>query len=322
MARTRSLYDTYRNMMDSCYNEKCILYHSFGGKGIKVCPEWHNRDAFYEWCRNNDWAVGMRVTRKDSTKDFDPDNCYLAEQSCRKSAKILPKDLAYAAFGDKITNHPVYDNYCGMKQRCYNPKHREYPLYGGRGITICPEWLGKYGAIKFIIWSLENGFEDGLTIDRMDNDRGYSPDNCRWVDPTVQSKNRRNIEQYEYKNKLMNLSEIASESGISRDRLEHYVKDNNMDVKDAIEMIRTKDKEEEKRKYIKNIEYNRKYNENLRKEYEKIEDETIYFLTGKVNFSAVGRKYGIPPYSVKRLVDKGMSLEEAIETVRAAWPNA
>lgn len=317
--KNKYLYDVYYNMMNPCYNENSLLYNSFGGKGIKVCPEWHDKSVFYEWCKKNGWVPGMRVARKDNTKDFEPDNCYFAEQSCKKINKITPKDLAHAAFGDNIAKHPVYDNYCGMKQRCYNPKHREYPLYGGRGIKICSDWLGKYGAIKFIIWSLENGYEDGLTIDRMNNDLGYSPDNCRWVDPVEQSKNRRNITLYEYNGKLMNISEIASASGINGGKLLYYVKEKNMEVNDAIEFIKEKEIENEKEKYKKAIE-NNKYNEKIRKVYEKKGDEPIYFLSGSINFSAVGRKYGVPPYSVKKLVDKGISLEEAIETVQSVFP--
>lgn len=77
-----------------------------------------------------------------------------------------------------------------MTFRCYHPSHEAYPRYGGRGITICDAWRNDYAA--FIKWALENGYTDDLTIDRRDNDLGYTPDNCRWRTMKQQNSNRRN----------------------------------------------------------------------------------------------------------------------------------
>lgn len=74
-----------------------------------------------------------------------------------------------------------------MVQRCTNPNSNMYPYYGGRGISICPEWRKQK---NFETWALENGYCPGLTIDRIDNDKGYSPDNCRWVTYKVNCNNR------------------------------------------------------------------------------------------------------------------------------------
>ena len=76
-----------------------------------------------------------------------------------------------------------------MKQRCYYKNHTGYPNYGGRGITVCDEWQRLKG---FRDWALSNGYADNLTLDRINNDLGYSPDNCRWVTPREQCKNKRN----------------------------------------------------------------------------------------------------------------------------------
>jgi len=74
-----------------------------------------------------------------------------------------------------------------IKKRCYNKNSKRYHKYGGRGITICDEWLNDRTA--FFLWSLANGYADNLSIDRIDNNKGYSPDNCRWVDSNIQMQN-------------------------------------------------------------------------------------------------------------------------------------
>jgi len=81
-----------------------------------------------------------------------------------------------------------------MKQRCYNPNTQWYINYGGRGIVICDEWLGENGLINFIKWAENNGYipNQDLSIDRIDNDKGYSSDNCRWTTRDIQMLNRRN----------------------------------------------------------------------------------------------------------------------------------
>lgn len=85
----------------------------------------------------------------------------------------------------------IYGIFTDMKARCYNKSSAEYKNYGGRGIDICEQWMDKdFGALNFYIWAVNNGCKDDLTIDRIDVNKGYSPDNCRWVDNITQQNNR------------------------------------------------------------------------------------------------------------------------------------
>ena len=109
------------------------------------------------------------------------------------------KCAAKIAGKEKKDSNPNYDSlrkianrYANMKQRCYNPKSKDYKNYGGRGIQICSEWLEpKIGIKRFQEWSLNNGFESSLEIDRVDNNGNYEPDNCRWVTRSENQKNKR-----------------------------------------------------------------------------------------------------------------------------------
>lgn len=83
----------------------------------------------------------------------------------------------------------IYNVYRGMLDRCYNKHVKRYENYGGRGIKVCDEWYNNFQS--FYTWAMNNGYKNGLSIDRINNDGDYEPSNCRWTNNKTQARNRR-----------------------------------------------------------------------------------------------------------------------------------
>lgn len=121
----------------------------------------------------------------------------------------------------------LYSVWNMIKQRCLDPNCKSYKNYGGRGITICDEWSNDYETFR--TWSLQNGYDPEAknhecTIDRIDNDKGYSPDNCRWVEMKVQARNTRANRIIEYNGEEKTLAEWGEETGILPITIHHRLK--------------------------------------------------------------------------------------------------
>lgn len=131
----------------------------------------------------------------------------------------------------------LYKVWINMKQRCYNPKHDSYKTYGGKGITLCEEWRTDFSA--FEKWSLEHGYDENApkwecTIDRIDNNRGYSPENCQWVSIQKNLNKRGTCLMYSYKGKTQSLADWSRELGINYNALLSRMHRNGFDFEQAI----------------------------------------------------------------------------------------
>lgn len=129
--------------------------------------------------------------------------------------------------GEYIPSHGmkhtrIYNRWCAMKERCYNPHSKSYRRYGERGITICDEWRNSFEA--FYEWAVSNGYQEGLTIDRIDNNKGYSPDNCRWVTYKQQNRNYSRNHMITYNGKTQCIADWAEEVGINQATILYRIK--------------------------------------------------------------------------------------------------
>ena len=149
-------------------------------------------------------------------------SCIISGDSLRK--KDGPTRSCGCLRIDSITTHgcsrkDISNIYYGIMHRCGNPESKDYPRYGGRGIVVCEEW--KKDIRSFVTWGECNGYRKGLTIDRIDNDGNYCPENCRWVLPASQSRNRSNNKLITYKGETKILEEWGEYLGIDADRICH-----------------------------------------------------------------------------------------------------
>ena len=116
---------------------------------------------------------------------------------------------------------PLYGVWTMMKQRCTNPKCRSYKWYGAKGIKVCPEWSD---VKKFYEWAISNGYKNGLTIERININDDYSPDNCKWIPLVEQASNRSTTHYLTYNGETRSVTEWSSLLGIPRSTLSNRVR--------------------------------------------------------------------------------------------------
>lgn len=119
----------------------------------------------------------------------------------------------------------LYKTWCNMKTRCLNKNNKNFKNYGGRGIKICQEWL-EYPNFKK--WALENGYDDKLTIERINVNGDYCPENCKFASYQEQANNKRKTLFYTYKGQSVTLSELSSITKLSYDNLHHHYHNNTL----------------------------------------------------------------------------------------------
>lgn len=153
---------------------------------------------------------------------------------CAKSKAAIERNKKATKHGE--TNTRLFRIWGGMRRRCYEVQNKDYPNYGGRGITVCDEWK-EY--IPFSLWAKNNGYSDDLSIDRIDVNGSYSPDNCRWISCVEQNNNRRSNHIVEYKGITHTISEWSRIYNIPPKTLRYRLV-NGWDVESAMNVPVTK----------------------------------------------------------------------------------
>lgn len=152
--------------------------------------------------------------------------CYLSERSKERATKF--KHTVY-------DNRRLYSIYNWMKRRCYNSKTPRYKDYGARGIGICDEWLNdKNGFDNFVEWSITHGYSDNLSIDRIDVNGDYSPENCRWLTLTEQNSNKRDTLWVDYKGERIQLVKLCKKLNVTYDMVHNRIYSLGWDVEKAV----------------------------------------------------------------------------------------
>lgn len=136
-----------------------------------------------------------------------------------KSCGCLQREIARKPKKHGMYNTRIYKTYNSMKARCTKETDARYANYGAKGITICEEWLGDDGFINFYKWAMANGYEDYLTIDRIDSKGNYEPSNCRWVGYVEQNNNTSRNHLITYNGETHTIAEWAKILGINYNTL-------------------------------------------------------------------------------------------------------
>jgi hypothetical protein len=250
-------YCIWSAMIKRCENINDHGYHNYGGRGITICKEWREDFmSFYTWAGSNGYSSNLTIDRIDNNGNYEPANCrwVTVKENNRNTRSCVYIEIdgsiktlsGWSEFSgvdpcvihnrfksgkkgsdlltpvkksnkEKTDRERLYITFNSIKARCYKSTNKSYKNYGGRGIFMCDAWLKDFNI--FYNWSLASGYNPDLTLDRIDNDGPYSPENCRWVNMKMQSSNKRNNVYLTYKGESKTVTELAKYLGLSRETL-------------------------------------------------------------------------------------------------------
>lgn len=159
---------------------------------------YRDKKQTYWLCKCN--CGNTKVIRGSHLKDGNTISC-----GCYTKNRMAQMNKANAKHG--LSNTRLYRIYHGIIGRCLKPKTNGYKNYGNKGISVCNEWLKDFQ--NFYYWAINNGYKEGLTIERIDLNKGYEPDNCKWVTPKEQARHTSQNKMITYKGKTRCVAEWA-----------------------------------------------------------------------------------------------------------------
>lgn len=205
LSRTK-IYKLWKTMRLKCYGSNVDTRYK--GKNLWICSEWKEDPVtFVKWAKQNGYKEGLELVRKDKDDGFYPENCVFLEK--KETSKT---------HGMRWSR--LYRIWTLMKQRCVNQDLNYYDRYGGRGVSVCDEWM-EFEA--FAMWAMENGYKDDLSIDRINVDGNYEPKNCKWSTDVQQQRNKRNNHFITIKGETKTIAEWAEISGLPYKTLQRRI---------------------------------------------------------------------------------------------------
>ena len=205
-----ALYAVWADMLKRARKEYNAFQKYKIQRDFPVDPSFREFAGFMLWARLEQGYVTGRddakqICRVDLSRDWSPENCFFSDKPELESdvefitagaSKVTYKELVKGNW-QGMSDTRLYQIWKGMVRRCTCETARDYPDYGGRGITVYEEWKKDFYA--FYKWAWDHGYDTTLSLDRIDNDAGYGPDNCRWASDLEQRLNTRQY-RHTYKN--------------------------------------------------------------------------------------------------------------------------
>lgn len=187
--------------------------------------------------KNYTTAYRLTNERESITFESEKDACkYLGVAKCSVAScyRRNRRCKGYTIERIGITTHHrtgtrLFKIWGGMIERCYREKHPHYKSYGGRGIAVCDEWQGEQGFYRFSEWATANGYADNLTIDRINNDGNYEPNNCRWITIKEQMSNKRTNHWVNVNGERLTITQCSEQYGIPKSTV-RWRADHNRDI--------------------------------------------------------------------------------------------
>jgi hypothetical protein len=177
-------------------------------KVIDLIGKVFGRLTVIERVENNKSGRSMWRCRCECGKECIVLGKYLLNGGTRSCGCLKVEELKKRSSSHKMSNTPLYKKWQIMNTRCNNSNRDHYQWYGGKGIKVCEEWR-KFE--NFYNWAMENGYSDGLTIERVDISKDYEPNNCKWITLKEQSFNKANTRWLSFNGKTQSLTKWAEE---------------------------------------------------------------------------------------------------------------
>lgn len=217
---------------------KWICKCDCGNETVKFANSLNRGSAISCGCHKFEDLTGKRFGKLVAKRLIVGSKKWLCHCDCGKNITVFPcnlksgkttscgcfqKECASKRFKKHgLRTSKIYTVWANMKQRCYNNKNAYYHCYGGKGVKICEEWLKKFE--NFYDWSINNGYKEGLTIDRINVDGNYEPTNCKWATTKEQSLNTTRNVFLTYNGQTKTIYEWGMETGISNGTIRTRIK--------------------------------------------------------------------------------------------------